>query len=128
MSRRRRWLRFNAIGFVGFLFQMVILAALIRWTWLTPPVAIAAAVLVTVTHNFLWHERVTWRNQSSDGRLGRWVKFQLSTGVISVITNVGLTAVVARLTGLSVVSANVVAVATASIATFLVSDRLVFRQ
>ena len=128
MSRRRRWLRFNAIGFVGFLFQMVILAALIRWTWLTPPVAISAAVLVTVTHNFLWHERVTWRNQSSDGRLGRWVKFQLSTGVISVITNVGLTAVVARLTGLSVVSANVVAVATASIATFLVSDRLVFRQ
>ena len=107
---------------------MVILAALIRWTWLTPPVAISAAVLVTVTHNFLWHERVTWRNQSSDGRLGRWVKFQLSTGVISVITNVGLTAVVARLTGLSVVSANVVAVATASIATFLVSDRLVFRQ
>ncbi|MEQ1758770.1 MAG: GtrA family protein [Vicinamibacterales bacterium] len=128
MSRRRRWIRFNAIGFVGFLFQMVILAALIRWTWLTPPVAISAAVLVTVTHNFLWHERVTWRNQSSDGRLGRWVKFQLSTGVISVITNVGLTAVVARLTGLSVVSANVVAVATASIATFLVSDRLVFRQ
>ncbi|MEQ1758775.1 MAG: hypothetical protein ABL986_10680 [Vicinamibacterales bacterium] len=35
---------------------------------------------------------------------------------------------VARLTGLSVVPSNVVAVATASIATFLVSDRLVFRQ
>ena len=127
MSQGVRWIRFNAVGVIGFVFQMAVLSALIRWTWLTPSAAVAAAVVITVSHNFLWHEYVTWGHQPVDGRLRRWLTFQLSTGVISVVTNVGLTAVVARATGLPVLAANAIAVATASVATFLVSDRLVFR-
>jgi putative flippase GtrA len=50
----------------------------------------------------------------------------VSTGVLSVITNVGATTLVMTLTGLPVVAANVLAVALASIVNFLVSDRLVF--
>ena len=93
MSQGQRWIRFNAVGVIGFVFQMAVLSVLIRWTSLTPSAAVAAAVLMTVSHNFLWHEYVTWGHQSSTGRVRRWLAFQLSTGAISVVTNVGLTAV-----------------------------------
>jgi putative flippase GtrA len=128
VSRRARWIRFNAVGVVGFLFQMSVLWALVRWTWFTPAVAVGAAVLLAVSHNFVWHECVTWPNQPPAGRFKRWLAFQFSTGAISVVTNVGLTAAVASLTGLPILASNAVAVGAASVATFFVSDRVVFRQ
>jgi putative flippase GtrA len=128
MSAGLRWVRFNAVGLAGFVVQTAILSALVRWTGLAPWMAVALAVLITVSHNFAWHERVTWPNQPPAGRLRRWVAFQASNGAISMVVNVGLTTTVARATGLSIVTANALAVGVASLATFLVSDRLVFRQ
>jgi putative flippase GtrA len=121
-----RWVRFNVVGLAGFVLQLVTLSLLVRCAGVTTSVAVTVAVLVAVSHNFLWHEHVTWPNQPRDGRLRRWLTFHVSTGALSVITNVGVTTLVMTLTGLPVIAANVVAVAMASIVNFLISDRLVF--
>lgn len=128
MSPGARWVRFNAVGCVGFVLQLSVLWILGQVTSLSPSMAVAAAVLITVTHNFLWHERVTWPNQPSAGRARRYLTFHLSTGVFSVVANVCITGAIARLTGMPLVPANAVAVGVASVAGFFVGDRLVFRR
>jgi dolichol-phosphate mannosyltransferase len=126
VTPRMRWVRFNVVGVAGFVLQIVTLSLLVRCAGLTTSVAVTVAVLVAVSHNFVWHEHFTWPNQPREGRLRRWLSFHVSTGALSVVTNVGATTLVMTLTGLPVVAANVVAVALASIVNFLVSDRLVF--
>ncbi len=121
-----RWVRFNVVGVAGFVLQIATLSLLVRCAGLPTSVAVTIAVLVAVSHNFVWHEHFTWPNQPREGRLRRWLSFHVSTGALSVITNVGATTLVMTLTGLPVVAANVVAVALASMVNFLVSDRLVF--
>jgi putative flippase GtrA len=61
------------------------------------------------------------------GTLQRWLSFHVSTGVISVLTNLSVTILLTTVTGLPVVPANVIAVAIASFANFWINDRLVFR-
>jgi len=121
-----RWVRFNVVGVAGFVLQIVTLSLLVRCAGLPTSVAVTVAVLVAVSHNFMWHEHFTWPNQPREGRLRRWLSFHVSTGAISILTNVGATTLVMTLTGLPVVAANTVAVALASMVNFLVSDRLVF--
>ena len=121
-----RWVRFNVVGLAGFVVQIVTLSLLVRCAGLTTSIAVMVAVLVAVSHNFVWHEHFTWPNQPREGRLRRCLSFHVSTGALSVVTNVGATTLVMTQTGLPLVAANVVAVALASIVNFLVSDRLVF--
>jgi putative flippase GtrA len=128
MTAARRWLRFNLIGVGGFVVQLATLATLTRLTHVPVSIAVTIAVLVTVSHNFFWHERVTWPNQSPEGRWRRWLAFHASNGLISIATNVAMTGPIVRMTGLSVVGANIVAVAAAALVNFAASDRLVFRR
>jgi dolichol-phosphate mannosyltransferase len=123
-----RWLRFNVVGAIGFGLQLATLSLLLRWTPLPQPSAVALAVLVTVSHNFLWHERVTWRGQPRHGRWQRWVAFNLTNGAISLVTNVVVTGALVVATGISAVTANVGAVLAASLLNFIASDRLVFTR
>jgi putative flippase GtrA len=125
---RARWARFNLVGVMGFLVQTAILTILVRWAGLPAAIAVALAVFAAVSHNFFWHERVTWPNLPREGRLRRWLSFHLSTGVISVLCNVGVTTAIVATTGLPVAVSNVVAVAVLSLANFWISDRLVFRS
>lgn len=122
-----RWVRFNLVGLMGFGLQTATLWMLVRWAGLSTTAAVAAAVLVTVSHNFFWHEHVTWPNLPREHRWKRWVSFHVSTGALSVVSNVIVTAAVIAMTGLPVVAANLVAVATMSLANYWVSDRVVFR-
>lgn len=126
-TQAERWIRFNVVGLMGFALQTVTLWALIHWSGLPASVSVAIAVLVAVTHNFLWHERYTWRDRPRSERTRRWLSFNASTGVVSLITNVGITMIVMTLTGLPVLPANIIAVVSASLLNFVISDRLVFR-
>jgi putative flippase GtrA len=126
-AQAHRWLRFNLVGVMGFALQTLTLWALVHWSGLPSSISIAIAVLVAVSHNFLWHERFTWPNRPRTERARRWLSFHVSNGLISLITNVGLTLAVIRLTGLPVVASNVIAVISASVLNFLIADRLVFR-
>lgn len=127
MTQGMRWARFNLVGIIGFGLQLGLLSMLVRWTALPTSVAVTIAVLATVSHNFVWHELFTWPNQPRETRLKRWLSFHVSNGTLSVVTNVGVTVLVSALAGIPIVAANVIAVATASLVNFLVSDRLVFR-
>jgi putative flippase GtrA len=120
-------MRFNAVGVMGFSLQMLTLWLLVRWVGTSAGAAVTVAVLAAVSHNFLWHECFTWRGLPRRHRMRRWLSFHLSTGTVSLLTNVGVTMVVMHLTGLPVLLANVVAVALSSFANFWINDRLIFR-
>jgi putative flippase GtrA len=119
--------RFNLVGIMGFALQTMTLWLLVRWAGASAGVAVTVAVLAAVSHNFAWHERFTWRGLPRERRWNRWLSFHVSTGTISVLTNLGVTLVVMDVTGLPVVPANVIAVALGSLASFWINDRLIFR-
>ena len=122
-----RWLRFNLVGVMGFVLQTAILSGLVRWAGLHTAIAVVIAVLAAVSHNFFWHEHFTWPDLPRGARLKRWMSFHLSTGVVSILSNVIVTIAVMTATGLPVVAANIIAVAIVSSVNFWVNDRLVFR-
>jgi putative flippase GtrA len=126
MRQTSRWLRFNLVGVAGFLLQMLTLAAVTQWLGVATSVAVPIAVLIAVSHNFLWHERVTWPGQRRQGRMRRWLSFNLSNGLISVVTNIIVTTVIVATTGTPLLLANAIAVVMASAVNFFVSDRYVF--
>jgi dolichol-phosphate mannosyltransferase len=127
VSTRIRWVRFNLVGVMGFALQTMTLWLLVRWAGASASVAITVAVLAAVSHNFVWHERFTWRDLPRERRFKRWLSFHLSTGTVSVLTNVGVTMIVMNVTGFPVVPANIIAVAIGSLVNFWVNDRLIFR-
>jgi putative flippase GtrA len=126
MSKRRRWLRFNLVGVLGFALQMALIFVLVRWTALGASAAVTVAVLAAVSHNFVWHEHFTWPDRPREARLRRWLSFHLSTGVLSVAGNVGVTMILANETGLPLVVCNAVAVVIVSAANYWVGDRWIF--
>lgn len=113
--------RFVGVGVVGFAVQVTALWILTRGgiPWLPATVlAVESAIVV----NYLLHRNWTWA-----GRRGSFWKFNASTAVTSVIGNVALMAVLLDATRLSVVAANVIAVAVMSVVNFAIGDQWVFR-
>ena len=127
MTQPARWLRFNLVGLAGFAVQMLTLAVLTHGLGVRAGIAVPVAVLIVVSHNFLWHERVTWTGgHLGKGRLRRWLAFNLSTGVISVVANMAVTPLLMAVIEVPLLVANAIAVVTASMVNFLMSDRLIF--
>lgn len=124
-----RWMKFNLVGAAGIGVQ---LAAL--WMLTTAGVgyvsATAIAVESAVLHNFIWHEHFTW----VDRRQGRFadavrhlLRFNLSTGAVSIVGNLILMRLLVGEAHLRPMPANLIAIAICSILNFVVSDRWVFR-
>jgi putative flippase GtrA len=120
-------MRFNLVGVMGITLQTVTLWVLVQWAGASTSIAVTVAVLTAVSHNFVSHERFTWRDLPREHRLKRWLSFHVSSGVVSVLTNVGVTLTVMNVTGLSVLPANIMAVAIGSLVNFWINDRLIFR-
>lgn len=129
----RRWLKFNAVGAMGIFVQLAALAALVDLFHTGYLVATAAAVEAAVLHNFLWHERWTWmdrtRGQEDFGLLlARLLRFNVSTGLVSIASNLILMHVLAGQFGIHYLLANVLTIATCALANFLLSELFVFRR
>ena len=78
----RRWLRFNAVGIAGTAVQFVALWLMVRNGW-PKPMAASLAVEAAVIHNFLLHERWTWRDRGRrGGTIPRFARFNFSNGTI----------------------------------------------
>ena len=119
---------FFVVGALGFGVQLAALPALVR-AGCPLAAATALAVEAAVVHNFCWHERWTWRDRrNGTSRLERLLRFHGANGIVSIATNVILTSIVVRMLGWSPVMANIVAVATGSVANFLLADRWVFMR
>lgn len=121
-----RWMKFNAVGAGGILVQLGVLAVLKSGLQLDYLVATALAVEAAILHNYLWHERFTWRDRVSASSLSRLAKFNLTTGLFSILGNVVLMRVLVGGAQLNYFVANVLTIATCSIINFAVSDRFVF--
>jgi putative flippase GtrA len=119
---------FIGVAAIGFTLQIGVLVWLSTfWHW-PYPVATALAVEAAVLHNFLWHERWTWRDRPAP-RLavpGRLLRYHLGTGLVSLIGNLIVTAAAVELLHLPTLASNVCAVVATSVANFLIADRWVF--
>jgi dolichol-phosphate mannosyltransferase len=124
------WVKFNVVGVVGFGLQTGVLLIL---THATPQVsylaATATAVELAVLNNFVWHQRWTWRDRPSSTvkqTLRRLVKFNLTSGLFSIIGNLIFMGILVGRLGLPIGPANLASVAACSVVSFVLADRITF--
>ena len=124
-----RFLRFNTVGVLGFAIQLGVLTALLHLN-VHYLAATALAVEAAILHNFLWHERWTWRDRPVTGRarLGRLWRFHAVNGFVSLAGNVLLMRLLVGTLGVPPLAANVIAVIACSLINFSGSDRIVFAR
>jgi putative flippase GtrA len=126
-----RWLKFNAVGGIGIGVQLALLLGLKTGFHLNYLLATALAVEAAVVHNFLWHERYTWADRSQPSwrkSLPRFMRFNLTTGAVSIMGNLGLMKMMVGIGHMDYLLANGIAIALCAVANFLISDRLVFEE
>jgi len=126
-----RWMKFNFVGGIGVFVQLAALTLLRSAAHLDYLLATALAVETAVIHNFLWHERFTWRDRpSAHAResLRRFIKFNATNGAVSIVGNLLIMRALVGGFQLNYVAANLVAVAVCSLANFLLSNWLVFQE
>ena len=121
-----RWLKFNAVGGIGIAVQLAALAILKSGLHLNYLVATTLAVETAVIHNFIWHERFTWKDRPAERVPTRFLKFNLTTGALSIVGNLLLMGLLVGGLHLNYLIANIITIAACSILNFLVSDRYVF--
>ncbi len=123
-----RWLKFNAVGAGGIVVQLLTLAGLKSVLGMDYLLATALAVEAAVVHNYFWHERFTWADRVGENSWMRFAKFNLSTGLFSIVGNVLVMKALVGAAHLNYFAANVATIAICSILNFLVSDRFVFES
>ena len=134
----RRWAIFNGIGLVGVGVQLAVLTLMTEGLGVHYLAATAIAVEAAVLHNFVWHQRITWRDrprespdtspsQSMRCNVDRLVRFHALNGAVSLAGNFALVALLTGAAGMPVVGANLVAIASCSLLNFFASDLLVFK-
>ena len=126
-------LKFHAVGLVGTAVQLVAIGFFKSVAGLDYLTATALAVEVAVLHNYCWHERWTWveRTRRSPGLgalLARLIRFNFTTGLVSIASNLVLMRLFVGTLHLHYLVANVLTIATASLANFLMSELFVFRR
>ncbi len=128
-ERWMRWLKFNAVGLAGFAVQIGALrffSLTLGWHYL---LATALAVEAAIVHNFLWHQRFTWKDDARAGwrsSMQRFLEFNLSCGVLSLSGNLLLMRWLVGAIGLPQFLASLISVTACSVANFMVSDRFIF--
>jgi putative flippase GtrA len=121
-----RWLKFNAVGAGGIVVQLTVLTLLKSGLELNYLLATALAVEGAIVHNYFWHERFTWLDRPTGNGGLRFLKFNLTTGMFSIVGNVLLMRCFVTGLHLNYLLANVLTITTCSLVNFLVSDRFVF--
>lgn len=122
-----RWGKFNLVGAIGMAVQLGALAALNRM-WPEHYLADTAAALeLTLVHNFVWHFHYTWRDRFGRSALaGPFVRFHLSNGLVSIVGNLALMPLLVRGAHLPVVVSNAIAILCCSLINFVLGDGWAF--
>jgi putative flippase GtrA len=122
-----RWCKFNLVGMVGMVVQLGLLALFNRWAGGHYLYASAAALEVTLLHNFVWHLRYTWRDRRNHtARLGQLARFHLSNGMVSLVGNLALMRVLVEGARMPVIAANGIAILCCSLVNFCLGNEWVF--
>lgn len=127
MKTLLRWGKFNLVGAVGVLVQLGVLALLDRFAPRHYLLNTAAAIELTLAHNFAWHERFTWQDRAGTSRrIEALLRFQLSNGLVSLAGNLFLMRMLVQSARLPVLAANGIAILACSLINFGLGDRWVF--
>jgi putative flippase GtrA len=122
-----RWGRFNLVGAMGMAVQLIALAA---FNHIAPGhylCASAAAIELTLLHNFIWHIKYTWRDRRGDlGVFAQLIRFHLSNGLVSMLGNLVLMRILVQEGHLPVLAANSIAILCCSIVNFSLGDQWAF--
>jgi putative flippase GtrA len=121
-----RWWRFNLVGAVGMAVQLGALALLNRWAPGHYLAATAAAIELTLLHNFAWHLKYTWQDRRDDARARQLLRFHLSNGLVSMAGNLVLMRVLVGGVRLPVVASNGMAIVVCSVVNFYLGNEWVF--
>jgi putative flippase GtrA len=119
-----RFVRFNAVGVLGFGVQLAVLTALVRAGWPVLP-ATLAGVEAALLHNFIWHERWTWSDVRAGTRAGRLSRFHATNGVISLAGGAAITAALVE-AAVPLALANLAAALACAGANFAAAHLIVF--
>lgn len=128
--RAARWFKFNLVGAIGFGVQLAALTLLVSGLRVNYLVATAIAVETAVLHNFVWHERYTWKGQgSTEARAiaGRLLRFHIGNGLVSLVGNVALMRLFVGVLHVQYVIANVITTFLCGLLNFALSEWFVFR-
>jgi putative flippase GtrA len=126
-----RWLAFSLVGIMGIVVQLTFLLVLVSCLNLGFLLATGIAVEAALLHNFVWHEHWTWADRAGNfcnGILQRLLWFHFTNGALSLAGNLLLTRLFAEKLELNYLAANGFAIATCSIANFVVGNCFVFRN
>jgi putative flippase GtrA len=148
---QKRFGRFSAVGLMGAVIQLLLLYFATKEFGLPSVAAMPVAAEIALLHNFIWHERFTWRdrgllratpglgdrNQESEDRrtaarssagdiAWRLWRFHIASGLVSLGGNtVAMYFLVERLE-VPAMPAAVAAMVLCSVVNFLATDRWVY--
>jgi dolichol-phosphate mannosyltransferase len=114
------------VGAAGAVLQVAIFTFVVRW--LPAAGAAALAVELVVLHNFLWHERFTWRDRAGAGlrqRTMRLWRFNATNGIVSIAGNTAVVWLLSRF-GAPPLAAQAAAIAVCAPVNFWIADRWVY--
>lgn len=126
----RRWIIFTLVGGIG----VVVRLATLTWLWtmgLHYLLAGTLAIEASIIHNFIWHERWTWRDRSGGGvpaTLERLMRFNLTVGLVSIGQNLVFMRLLVGGLGIHYLPADLISISLCALVNFLISERLVFRD
>ena len=126
-----RWVKFNAVGGMGIAVQFGCLALLVSGLGVNYLPATALAVEAAVLHNFVWHERFTWKERAGGSVRAvamRMVRFHAANGLVSILGNLALMRLLVGSFHWRYLPANAIAIAVCSLANFAAGEWLVFRK
>ncbi len=127
MSTLIRWGKFNMVGAMGMAVQLGTLAVL-NQLWPGHYLAATAAALeLTLIHNFVWHLHYTWRDRRDRSSvLAQFIRFHLCNGLVSMLGNLVLMRILVHEAHLPLLVANSIAILCCSLVNFCLGDRWAF--
>jgi dolichol-phosphate mannosyltransferase len=121
---------FTLVGLLGAGVQVLLFSLFTKQFALPPVAAITIAVELTILHNFLWHERLTWRNRATPllrDRAVRLYRFHLANGLVSLAGNAGVTYLLVQSLKFPPTWSAATAILICWPANFLFADRWVYK-
>lgn len=127
MNTLIRWGKFNLVGAMGMVLQLGALALISRCAPGHYLCASAAAIELTLLHNFVWHLHYTWRDRHDrSSLLIQLVRFHLSNGLVSMLGNLALMRILVDGVGLPVLVSNSIAILFCSMINFCLGNNWAF--
>ena len=127
MRQALRFGKFQLVGLLGTGVQLLLFWLLAKR--LPEPAAMPLAVEAALLHNFVWHERFTWRDRPFDGarqRALRMFRFHAGNGAFSIAANTLLTWGLAEWLHLPGLISAAAAIALCAPANYVIADCWVF--